>query len=816
MGLVAVGLLTHCGAPAEEGAGTGEGEVRQEVASTLTFTPVADASVQAASPAQNFGTGTLLLSDTSPLEESYLRFSVAGLSGTVTSARLRLYVSNGTSNGPALHPVAGGWTETGVTWNTRPSRTGAAVANVGTLGAGTFVEYDVTALVRGNGTYDLALVPETSDGVDFASRESSDASRRPQLVLTVETASPDCLPRTDTYPLVQYVRNDADVSQDAPTTSFDTSGVLRADGSPRLEAFLRFYVEGPAEEDGSTIRSARLRLYVLDATSDAPALYSTTWDGAPITWESRPRPTGGVVANLGAIAAGTWVEYDVTTAVRTSGIHSFALLPESTNGVDFASQEYREGWNVFPPQLVVIREVPAYCSYRGTGGGTTRTVRQHGGGANEQVRTTAAHPQGGAVVVGFTAVGGSFGGTSFGAAGMVLARYGADGTHLWSRLVAQGGLEPRAMTITPEGNVLVVGTYHGTPDFGAGPLPLAKRGMFLAKFAPDGRHVWSRGFKATYMRDELEEWPIFPMSVATNAQGSLIVGGSFHGGMDLGGGRLYAGDASTAYDDAEPGGFVARFSWDGKHLWSRAFEGSFGAHDAQVNDVAADAQGNVYVAGDGGRETDLGDGVKGGFNAFLAKYSPEGALVWKRGFDGQGTLRKVAPLAGGRVLFLGNFGLTFTFGGRTYEASDDYEVWYPYLGALEATGSDAWIQRENSRRPAHLFALAEGGWMITGEVMGESDLGGGTLGSPHLFGGYDRYQLLPYAARYRADGSHVWSRTFDNAFGTGDYRAPRLAPAARPDGTLVLGANVGETVTVDGRDFSPRGNTDVLMLQLAP
>ncbi len=127
------------------------------MASTLTFTPVADASVQAASPAQNFGTGTLLLSDTSPLEESYLRFSVAGLSGTVTSARLRLYVSNGTSNGPALHPVAGGWTETGVTWDTRPSRTGAAVANVGTLVLGANVGETVTV-----------------DGRDFSPRGNTD------------------------------------------------------------------------------------------------------------------------------------------------------------------------------------------------------------------------------------------------------------------------------------------------------------------------------------------------------------------------------------------------------------------------------------------------------------------------------------------------------------------------------------------------------------------------------------------------------------------------------------------------------------------
>ena len=52
---------------------------------------------------------------------SYLRFDVNGLSGPVTSARLRVYVTNGTVDGPPAFAVAEtAWGETAVTWTTRP------------------------------------------------------------------------------------------------------------------------------------------------------------------------------------------------------------------------------------------------------------------------------------------------------------------------------------------------------------------------------------------------------------------------------------------------------------------------------------------------------------------------------------------------------------------------------------------------------------------------------------------------------------------------------------------------------------------------
>jgi hypothetical protein len=44
------------------------------------------------------------------------------------------------------------------------------------------VEYDVTSLVKGNGTYNVVLVGKAKDALDVYSRERS--AKRPELVVT--------------------------------------------------------------------------------------------------------------------------------------------------------------------------------------------------------------------------------------------------------------------------------------------------------------------------------------------------------------------------------------------------------------------------------------------------------------------------------------------------------------------------------------------------------------------------------------------------------------------------------------------------------
>ena len=117
----------------------------------------------------------------SPGEESYVRFSVSGVTGAVQSATLRFFVGNGSSDGPSLYNTDSSWSETGITWNNRPAPAGGVIADVGTITVNTWAEYDLTGQVTGDGTYDFVLLPDSSNGVRFDSRE---ASSPPELVLT--------------------------------------------------------------------------------------------------------------------------------------------------------------------------------------------------------------------------------------------------------------------------------------------------------------------------------------------------------------------------------------------------------------------------------------------------------------------------------------------------------------------------------------------------------------------------------------------------------------------------------------------------------
>src|SRR5512146_2988261 len=59
-------------------------------ATATTLLPVADAYVDSGNPSTNFGTGTTIRVDGSPVANSYLRFKVTGTS-KISSARLRIY-----------------------------------------------------------------------------------------------------------------------------------------------------------------------------------------------------------------------------------------------------------------------------------------------------------------------------------------------------------------------------------------------------------------------------------------------------------------------------------------------------------------------------------------------------------------------------------------------------------------------------------------------------------------------------------------------------------------------------------------------------
>ena len=156
---------------------------------TFTLKPEADTYGGESTPNSNFGKAWVLRAAFSPTIQNldgdiYLRYLVNGFVGSIRSAKLRMFVTDGTDDGPQVFPTTNSWGETTLTWNNRPPPSGAAIADVGAIPAGEWVEWDVTPAVTASGQVSFVLPGSSSDAVRFDSRESSELHHAPQLVLT--------------------------------------------------------------------------------------------------------------------------------------------------------------------------------------------------------------------------------------------------------------------------------------------------------------------------------------------------------------------------------------------------------------------------------------------------------------------------------------------------------------------------------------------------------------------------------------------------------------------------------------------------------
>lgn len=327
------------------------------VTSPLTFIAEADAQVNEENPEDNAGNSTFLQVDgaNDPGVESFIRFTVTGISIPIQNAVLRIYATtNGSGNGPAIYATDAAWEEAGITWNNRPARTTEELDNQDRIHEESWVEYDVTTAVTGDGTFSFVLAADTSDAATFSSRQGS---QPPQLVITpvgvstptLDSPSPTVLSPSETATsgapgptgsLLFAAAADARVMQDSPDENDGNGSTLHADGAgdSEIESFIRFTVT----EIPGPIQNARLRVYVADnGTENGPAVHATdnSWEESSITWNNRPGRTSDAVDNKERLGSNSWVEYDVTPLVTGSGTFSFVLVADSSDGVIFSSRE---------------------------------------------------------------------------------------------------------------------------------------------------------------------------------------------------------------------------------------------------------------------------------------------------------------------------------------------------------------------------------------------------------------------------------------------------------------------------------------------
>ncbi|MBF5041553.1 hypothetical protein FGE12_04080 [Aggregicoccus sp. 17bor-14] len=395
-----------------------------------------------------------------------------------------------------------------------------------------------------------------------------------------------------------------------------------------------------------------------------------------------------------------------------------------------------------------------------------------------------------------------------GTTAFALARYTPEGAPAWVRNfpldAGFAGPSAAAVAVAPAGDSFVGGNYTGAPDLGAGALPEAGFGAsaFLARFAPDGRTLWSRAFASHVRVNGVRRTGFMVLrDLALDAQGNLLVTGSFQGAVDFGTGRL-----GSEARETQGHFFLAKLSADGTALWATAFEEAVAGADLSYGTaVAADpTTGHVLVAG----AASPGEEVSG--TAFVARFTPDGRRQWLHRLEGEAVagdtgqrVRSLAVGPEGSVYFAGDFSGTFRFAGKELESRRPHRFDSGagpdlLLGAFDSAGTPRWARALpglGEGTASQLFVEPDGGLLLRGELLSVADLGTGPL----LPG--------PILARLSADGATRAALTLD----------PRLqvaAQAPQPGGRTLLAAVLFTPAQLDGRTLVPVARQDVVLVQL--
>jgi hypothetical protein len=143
--------------------------VNSQAPGVLTFAPSDDSYLYSTNPNTNYGAGTTVQVDNSPVKNILLKFPVSGIGQRiVTSAKLRLYAVDPSPVGGEFRRAASNdWTEQAVTWANAPAADTTVLAMLGRVTAGTWYEVDVTPAVTGDGAVSLRVTSTSSDGADY-------------------------------------------------------------------------------------------------------------------------------------------------------------------------------------------------------------------------------------------------------------------------------------------------------------------------------------------------------------------------------------------------------------------------------------------------------------------------------------------------------------------------------------------------------------------------------------------------------------------------------------------------------------------------
>jgi len=350
--------------------------------------------------------------------------------------------------------------------------------------------------------------------------------------------------------------------------------------------------------------------------------------------------------------------------------------------------------------------------------------------------------------------GGDLEGSSHDREDIFVAKFDADGNHIWSREFIQG--EAYAVTVDSADNVIVTGTTEaGTASFG-GDLEggFGFQHIIVAKLSGvNGDPIWARATGGYGSKN-------YGRGVAVDSNDNVVVTGSFlPPAIDFGDGPICGGvwppqdtppetclEAAT-HEGWPPGTeiFIAKLAADdGSHMWSKAF----GAADFDGGRaVAVDDEDNVFLTGGFRRRVNFGGGEVNSngqpTDIFVLKLTPTGSHVWSKTFGSPNEDNgiSISVDSSGDAWVLGQFKGTIDFGGGPLNSASEFDdstaltIDLFFLKLSGANGAHIWSKVVGGPQPEFTGAVDVGGndsAIFTGDYEGTVDFGGGPITSPNF------------------------------------------------------------------------------------
>jgi hypothetical protein len=509
-----------------------------------------------------------------------------------------------------------------------------------------------------------------------------------------------------------------------------------------------------------------------------------------VTITANPSVSCGTVSKVEFLDNGTVVAADTTSPYT----YSWPITDEDNGPHSWVARVYDAiGQNTtsLPVSLTVNIESP---------GGW---VERYGGTNADGGNAVAVDSSGNIVVAGYfygtTDFRGSCGAlTSAGGSNIFIAKYSPSGTCLWAkRFGSTSAVEAKSVAVDSAGNIIVVGYFVGTVDFGGQSLTSSygSPDIFIAKFLPTGTRDWAKRFG-----DATSD---AATSVAVDGYDNIVMTGYCYGFVSFGGATFNTGGAVNA--------FIVEFSPAGTHQWSTYLASQY---SNSATGITVDNGNNVVVTGTfqtrlyfGGPTGSLLTGI-GGDDLFLIKLLPSGNLAWMKSFgssSGNEAPTGVAvDNADNSIVITGAYTGPVDFGNGPLPINTGYTP--IFLAKFSQTGSHIWSRGFLTTGKSTGVTIDRiGDVVVTGYFQQTVDLGNGSVTAA----GLQDIFVAKYAA---ANGNYVWDDRFG---GTGFDRGNAVTVDGSTNNVVVTGY-FQQTVDFGGINLTSAGNTDIFLLELTP